>query len=1037
MKYIYLKGALALLCLFFIKLGWAQDGAVKGIILDAETGEAIIGATIVLKGTTTGTLSDFDGSYELNANLSTDSLEIAYVGYKSIVEAINGRNNIDFNLSVNTNELEEIVVIGYGRQKKKVVTGAVSSVSNEEIKATPILRVEQALQGRTPGVQVTNQSGQPGDEPTVRIRGLGTTGNARPLYIVDGLPVGGIDYLNPGDIESIDVLKDAASAAIYGARAANGVVLITTKSGKKGKLNVGYDGYYGIQNATNSLEMLNAEEYKLIMNEGARNAGLSEPFDPLEISQHDTDWQDALFVENAPMQSHQLSVSGGNDKSTFASSLSYFAQDGIIGGEKSHFDRYTARLNSSHKVNKRLNFGNNLAYTHLTKRGIGTNQSFNGAYSSALNLDPLTPVIESDPDVLNAYPYFFEPVVLSDKGDVYGISEYVGAEIVNPLALIETQHPETRKDQFVGNVYGELEVLKNLKYKSSIGIDLAYLLNDGFQPLFYLNGSQLNDNKTSVDKHIERFFTWQWENTLAYDTSFGDHNFGALAGISAQEFNYENLYGFNANVPVDDPDHVYLNLATDTLWTANGGAAHSSIYSMFGRLNYNFKDKYSVTTILRRDGSSKFGANKRFGIFPSIGFAWVLSDEAFLANRGPFNYLKARASWGVNGNQEIGDYQFLSSIDKTRGYNIGTGTQTGSSPLFLENQDIAWEESEQLNFGLDFGAFENKLQGSIDYYVKTTNGLLEKIPIPGHVGNDGPISNVGSVQNRGVEWAINWREKSGGFGYFIGLNGAFNENEMTKIGNAEKVITGAGWALAGAITRAEEGLPIGFFWGYETDGIFQNQGEIFSHINNEGELLQPKAVPGDVRFVDANGDGEIDEKDRTYIGNPTPDAFVGLNVSADWKGFDVSFFIQGTFGNEIFNGTQRQDLRYTNRTTKILDRWTGEGTSTSVPRYTWSDLNNNYRVSDLYIEDGSYVRVKNVQLGYTMPSKILEKMGAETWRIYVSAENILTFTKYTGVDPEIGSLLDEDGVPNAFDIGIDRAVYPQAKTFRVGTSILF
>ena len=1018
---------------------YGQSQEITGTILDGSTGESIPGATILLKGTDAGTITDYDGTFTFKVNSLNDTLLISFVGFTPMEVPIDGRTVINESMGINNNQLDEIVVIGYGRQKKKVVTGAVARISDDDIKSTPALRIEQALQGRTPGVQVTAQSGQPGDEPTVRVRGLGTTGNAKPLYIVDGLAVGGIDYLNPGDIETIDVLKDAASAAIYGARAANGVILITTKSGAKGKLNVSYDTYYGWQNTVNRLEMLGSDDYKMLMNEGARNGGFAEPFDLLAIAEHNTDWQDELFLENVPMQNHQISVGGGNDKSTFASSISYFSQQGIIGGEKSQFDRYTARINSNHKVNKMLTFGNNLAYTHLIKRGIGTNTSFNGAYGSALNLDPLTPAIETSESELNTYPYSLEPVVTNSAGQTYGISRFVAAEIVNPLALIEIDNDETRKDQLVGNIYGELEIIKNLKIKTSLGIDLAYLIDDGFRPLFYLNGAQLNDNKTSVSKHIQRFYSWQWENTIAYEKTFNeDHTLGLLAGTTAFEFNYENLFGFNAKVPTNDPENVYLNLATDTVWTANGGAAHSALLSYFGRANYSYKDKYSVTTILRRDGSSKFGPNSRFGIFPSVGLAWVISDEDFLSNRlGPINYLKMRASWGVNGNQEIGDYQFLSTINQGRGYAIGGGTQTGASPNFLENNDIRWEESEQYNVGLDFGLFENKMQATLDYYIKNTNGLLERIPIPGHVGNDGPVANVGSVQNKGIEWSVDWRSVKGDFKYFVGFNGAFNINEVTFIGNSEKIINGAGWALAGAVTRAEEGQPIGFFWGYTTDGIFQNEGEVFSHINLDGELLQPNAVPGDVRFVDFNGDGEINDDDRTKIGDPNPDMNFGFNASVDYKGFDVAVFLQGTYGNDIFNGTQRQDLRYTNRPVSILDRWTGEGTSDSAPRYSWSDTNNNYRVSDLYIEDGSYVRLKNVQVGYSLPQSIRSRIGAEAFRIFISGENLLTFTNYTGVDPEIGALNGSNGAPSAFDIGIDRAVYPQAKTYRIGLSVTF
>ncbi len=1030
MKRLYLS---LISILFLTTQVFSQKIEVSGFVTDAETNETLPGVTVVLKSMPSqGTTSDSNGAYLIGVPNPSDTLIFSFIGYESQEVPINARTNIDVPLSTKSTDLDEVIVVGYSRQKKKVITGSVASIDDESINATPILRVEQALQGRMAGVQVTSQSGQPGDEPTVRIRGIGTTGNAKPLYLVDGVAVGGIDYLNPSDIESVEVLKDAASAAIYGARGANGVVLITTKTGTAGKIRVEYNGYYGLQNVARKLDMLNADEYKMMMNEGARNAGLSEPFDLLEIPANDTDWQEALFEKNAPIQNHHVSVSGGSAKSTFASSFSYFTQEGILGGPKSQFDRLTARLNSKQNVNRFFSFGSNLSFTHLIKRGIDANQSFRGVYGSALNLDPLTAVIETDETKLAEYPYSAEPVVQNEAGEYYGISEYIGAEIVNPLGLLAIDNDKTRKDEFVGNVYAQVSPIEGLAFKTSVGANMAYLLNDGFKPLFFLNGAQLNDQKTSVNKRIERFFTWQWENTVSYDRDIKDHTIGFLAGTTATEYNYEDLSGFNAGVPVSDPDNVYLDLATDTVWTSNGGANHSALFSLFGRVTYDYKDKYSLTAILRRDGSSKFGANNRFGLFPSIGVAWLVSDEPFMSSLNFLDYLKLRASWGINGNQEIGDFQFLSTLDETRRYDWGSGSQVGASPEYVENADIRWEESRQLDIGLEMGFFRDRLQATIDYYIKDTEGLLERIAIPGHIGNTGPIANVGSVRNKGIEWSVNWKSSTPRLGYSIGVNGSFNKNKMTFISNTEKVIPGASWAIAGAVTRSEEGEPIAYFWGYQTDGIFQNQSEVFQHINRAGELLQPNAVPGDVRFVDINEDGIIDGEDRTKIGNPTPELTYGITASIDFKNFDLSTFLQGVHGNEIFNGTQRQDLRFTNRTTKILDRWTAEGSTNELPRYTWGDINNNYRVSDLYIESGSFLRMKNIQLGYTLPSNLLQRLHAERIRFYISAENLFTLTKYTGVDPEIGAITD-----SPFDIGIDRGVYPYARTFRFGTNITF
>lgn len=1009
---------------------FAQTHTVSGFIYEGDTRSGIPGVTIVEKNTTNGITTDVNGKYSLKVSSPNAVLVVSFIGYHTQEINIGGRSTVDVNLQVEITDLSEIVVIGYGSQKKKVVTGAIAQVKDEDIAKMPLLRVDQALQGRTAGVQVMNQSGQPGEAPTIRVRGVGTTGNSDPLYVIDGFVRGGLDQLNPGDIESIEVLKDAASAAIYGSSAANGVVIITTKSGKAGKMNISYSGYRGFQNTANRLDMLNADEYRMMMNEGARNAGLTEPFDLNEIAKYDTDWQDLLFVKNAPMQNHELQVSGGNDKSTYLSSVSYFSQQGIIGGEKSQFDRLTARLNTTHQVNPILRFQNNISYGHVTRRGIASNASFNGAFSSALNLDPLTPLHETDPEILAQAPYSTEPVVKDEFGRVYGISNWVGGEVVNPLALLETQNSEYRLDNVYGTLMAELEPIKGLKFTSTFGGEVSYGIDDSWSPLFYLNGAQGNLTSTSVNKTMERWLGWQWDNTVSYGTSIDNHNFNILVGSSAEKHLWENLSGSNRGVPIIDPDHVYLNMATDTLWTAYGGAAQNTKASLFGRLTYNFKEKYSLTGIVRRDGSSRFGANNRYGIFPSVGVSWVVSDESFFPEIDAINVVKLRASYGINGNDRIGDYRFISTINKSRGYIFGNGRIIGASPSYIENNDIAWEESEQTNFAIDLEALNNKLVASVDYYIKNTNGLLETVRIPAHVGNDAPVANVGSVQNKGVEININWRQLVKEFRYSIGVNATYNQNEMTYIGNDEKILPGASWAVSGMVTRAEEGLPIGYFWGYVTDGIFQNQNDVYRHDNAEGQYLQPSAKPGDVRFVDINGDGKIDPDDRTMIGNPYPDWTFGFDASAEYRGFDFSMLWIGSYGNEIFNGSQRQDLRYTNRTTAILDRWTEEGSSDRMPRYTWLDVNNNYRISDLYIEDGSFIRLKNIQIGYNLPVSLLQKVRASVFRIYISGENMLTFTKYTGADPEVGAT-------STFDVGIDRGIYPQARTIRIGTTITF
>ena len=1028
----FYKELLAIITIILVSSFSSQAQTVTGTVKDGTTGFSIPGVAIIQVGTLNGAITDLNGNYSITLSKENDTLEFSYIGYRKIVLSVGGREQINVLLEEELLELDEVVVIGYGTQKKKVVTGAISTIDAAEITKVPVLQAGQAMQGLAAGVQVTNQSGQPGDPPTIRVRGVGTTGNSDPLYVVDGLVVSSIEYLNPGDIEQMDVLKDAASAAIYGARAANGVILITTKSGTKGKLSLTYSTYYGKQYAVKNLKMLNSDEYMMMMNEGARNAGLSEPFDLNEIPAHNTNWQDEIFVRGAPMVNHNITVTGGNDVSTFSSSLSYFSQEGIIGGDKSKFERITARLNSNHKVTEWLDFGNNLSFSHVMRKGIASNSSFNGVYSSALNMEPLLPVIENNPDSLDKPRYTNNPVVTNSEGKVYGISNRVPGEVVNPLALLEIQTGETRVDKLVGNVFGVVEPIKGLKFKSSLGVDLAYVNYDSYKPLYYLNGAQKNINKTSVYKSVERFFTWQWDNTLMYTKSINDHNFSVLVGTSASETRGENLNGFNTMVPTDDPNNVYLDMSQDTAREAqaHGGAFHVAWFSILARVTYDYKGKYSFTGIIRRDGSSKFGPNHRYGNFPSLGVSWLLTEESFMPDLGAVNFLKLRASWGVNGNDKIRDYQYLSVMDYSRAYIIGGTRLIGASPRFINNEDIHWEQSEQIDIALDIGVWDDRFLATVDYYIKNTKGLLERIRIPGHVGNDAPYANVGSVKNSGIEISTMWRHFIKGVNYSVGINGAYNVNTMTHIANDDKSIQGANWSVAGPVTRTEEGLPIAHFYGWKTDGIFQNMSEVYSHIGADGKPMQPIAEPGDVRFVDVNGDGVINDQDRTMIGNPTPDFTMGFNGSVEYNNFDLSFLVIGAFGHQLFNGSQRMDLAYTNSTSSLLDRWTEEGSSNTNPRYTWSDKNRNNRISDLYIENGNYVRVKNLQLGYNIPHDLLNKIKIANWRIYFSVENLFTFTNYTGADPEIGAI-------SSFDIGIDRGIYPQARTIRFGTMITF
>ncbi len=1000
-----------LLMLILVVPVFAQPKTITGTITDAGDGSGIPGATIQLKGTQTGTISNLDGFYSLSIDaVEQATLIFSFVGYSTQQIVVGDESEINVALKIDALNIDEVVVVGYGTQKKSLITGAIAKVDADQLTESANLRIEQALQGKTAGVTITSTSGQPGEDLTVRIRGIGTTGNSDPLYIVDGMPAGGISYLNNADIESVEILKDAASTSIYGSRGANGVVLVTTKQGKAGHTEITYDSYYGVQNPWQRMSMLNAEEYAIIMNEASANAGRAPMFaNPAELGEG-TDWTDEIFYYKAPITNHNVGISGGNENSTYSTSFSYFSQDGIVGEGKSNFERYSYRINSQHKY-KKLRFGNNFAYSYIKKSGISPNEEFGQPLAGALNLDPITKVENED--------------------GTWGESAYIAQEIVNPVAQLSTINTTYRENKFIGNVFGIYEILPGLTFNSNFGIDLAYGLNDTYTPVYRLNASVQNTNSKAF-KDMTKWFTWQWENTLAYEKSLGDHYFKAMLGTTSFEHIGETLGGSKQDLIFTDFEHSYINTGTnEESEQAFGAAWHSALNSYFGRINYSYEDKYMITAVLRADGSSKFGENNRYAYFPSFSIGWVLSREAFLENNSMINFMKLRARWGQNGNQEIGDYMYTSAISSASYYTLGIDQLmvVGSQPDRIPNPDLRWETSQQTDVGLDMGIFNNRVSIALDYYNKETIDLLVEAPIPGYVGNDAPFVNGGTVVNKGFEFEVSYRNNFAELNYDLSLSGAFNTNEVTAIDNAEGIIHGAGVATAmNDVCRAEVGKPIGYFWGYQTDGIFQNQAEIDTY-NKNGVLIQPNAKPGDFIFKDNNDDGKIDNLDRTMLGNPTPDFTLGLNFALDYKGFDFSAFFYGAFGHQIFNGIRRYDLPAANWNAKILDRWTGEGTSNDIPRVTLDDANQNFsRPSDYYVEDATFVRLKNISLGYSLPKTTLEKIGLSKLRFYVSAQNLITLSGYTGSDPEIGA-------HSSLDIGIDRSVYPQAKVFLMGINI--
>ena len=1025
--------------LLFSIYGQAQDVTVKGKVND-ESGMSIPGATILIKGTSKATTSDFDGNFVIKAP-ANGTLTISFIGYTSVQEPINERTQIVVKMKTQSQELNEVVVVGYGTQKKSVTTGAISSVKAKDLENVPNGRIEQALQGRVSGVSIAANAGQPGSAATIRVRGITTFSEAgnNPLWVVDGIIVdnSGIGFLNQSDIESIEVLKDAASLAIYGSRSAGGVILVTTKKGKSGKISVNYSGFSGVSSPAKVLNLLNATQYGALMNEQSVNGGGNVIYPNLSTLGVGTDWQKAIFTNSAMRYSHEISFSGGNDVSTFYASFGIQDQEGIVTPDISSFNKKSMRLNSTHKLSKLFTIGQTLGFTHQKFNGIGnTNAEQGGPLSSAIHLDPLTPLVETDPFKLNDIPYLGRTDLIRDEnGNPYGISTMVQNNMTNPLAYTKTRLGNFDwSDDLIGNAFLEITPIKGLKFRSTIGAKLSYWGNESFTPIYYLNGNNINE-KNTLSRSINRGFGWNNENIISYNREIGDHNFTILAGTGVYVDN--DAYGSNVTykgLPTSDYREASFNF--DITQENKSSSAYDNdqhkLSSLFSRLNYDYKEKYLLTGIIRRDGSSRFGTNNKYGIFPAFSAGWVVTKEGFWKESPVLNTLKVRAGYGVTGNDAIGDFGYLSTISGGRNYAFGTdgAMQIGSSPDAPSNPDLKWEETTQTNIGIDTRWF-NDLTMTVEVFKKVTAGILQSVEIPGFLGAPAnPLGNVADMENRGVELELGFNKKYGEVNFRINGNVSYLENEVTYLGQGKTYITdGVGFQSLGTLTRTEIGRGINTFYGFKTNGIFQNQAEVASYTNSTGVVIQPNAKPGDFRWVDANGDGVITDLDKQYLGSPLPKYTFGLNFGVDYKGFDFSASLNGAAGNKIFQGLRRIDIGpYANFQSKALGRWTGEGTSDTYPRLTIADDNQNFtRFSDFYLENGDYLRLKLITFGYTLPSRVVNTIGASKVRFYVTGENLLTLTKYTGYDPEIGG--------NTF--GIDRGYYPQAQTFMFGVNFQF
>ncbi|WP_242053290.1 SusC/RagA family TonB-linked outer membrane protein [Dysgonomonas sp. GY617] len=1034
---------LTMFLIFFPMIAFAQSNQIKGIVTDAQTGEALVGVSVIQKNTTNGSVTDLDGAFQINAPINSD-LVFSYLGYENL-EVKASSQSLNVRLKEATKLIDEVVIVGYGVQKKSVVTAAISSVKGDDLALKAPTRIDNVLKGMVSGVNITQASGQPGDGSKVRIRGIGTINNSDPLYIVDGMPIsGGIDNINPADVLSVEVLKDAASAAIYGTRGANGVILVTTKQGKSGKAVVNYNFTYGWQNAAKKRAVLDATEYAILMNEQNMNSGKSPIYSDPQSYGRGTDWQKEVFNADAPMYEHQVSVAGGSDKGNYYLSLGYFNQEGIVGGNfgRSNYERYSIRLNNNYTVFDEsktrsilstLKIGSNLTYGRINSTGIGTNSEFGSVLGSALSISPMLPVLAQDPEAtLAAHP----TAVRDRNGNVFTIVGDQYNEITNPLAYLSLPPERNNSDKILANFWGELELYKNLKFKSSYGVDLAFWGTDGYIQPYYLGKSNHVD-ESRVWSSMNRGFTWQIENTLSYQKQIEDHSFTVLLGQSALSSRSRSLWGQSYLLRDTNPDRANIDF-TDQPQKAREASGRMSPYyrlaSYFGRLSYNYQERYMGEFTFRKDGSTKFGPSNKWANFYSVSLGWNITNEKFMANRPDFiTSLKLRGSWGQNGNDQIGDFRYTTMIDGGNNYILGKEgaiiVAPGSKPNGYPNETIGWEESEQTNIGIDTRFFNGALSFTVDWFDKRTNGMLMQMPLPAYIGDTPPMGNVGDMKNTGIEFDASYQFKVGDVSLHVGGNASYIKNELIELGNSN------GWAnydaiqSIGTITRAANGEPFPFFYGLKTNGIFQTQQEINEYVNKDGKLIQPKAQPGDVRFVDINGDGVINDEDRTKLGKGMPDWMFGFNVGAQWKGFDLNIILQGTSGNDIFDGTRRIDLASINLPGYMLDRWTGPGSSNRIPRLTLTDDNGNWQSSDLYVKDGSFLRVKNLQIGYNLPATMVKKAYLGGVRVYVSAENLLTFTSYDGFEPEISS--------GGTSLGVDRGVYPQARTVSIGANITF
>ena len=986
---VCLIGMLLPMCIF------AQQITVQGVVKD-QTGETVIGASVMEKGTTNGTITGIDGDFSLNMS-SNGTLVVSFVGYKTQEVQVKGQKQLQVVLSEDAEMLDEVVVIGYGTMKKSDLTGAVSSIGNKDIKDSPVSNLGQAIQGKISGVQIVD-AGKPGDNVSIKIRGLGSINNCDPLVVIDGVPTDlGLSSLNMADVERLDVLKDASATAIYGSRGANGVVMITTKRGTEGKGKLAVSANYSFQNATNVPSLLNAAQYAELSNDMMVNSGRNpnpEWANPSELGAG-TDWMDEL-LRTGVMQNYTVSYSGGNEKSHYYVSGGFLDQSGIV--KSVNYRRFTFQSNSDAQVLKWLKFSNNITFSADTKKS--------GSYNigDALKALPIYPVKNED----------------GSWSGPDGNSEWYGSTR-NPIGPTELNKSQTDGYNFLANLTAELTFTKWLKFKSTFGYDAKFWFIDNFTPKY--NWKPTPTEETSRYKSDNKSFTYLWDNYFLFDHTFAEkHRVGLMAGMSAQ-WNTNDYLNAQKNVFMFDNVHEMDN--GEEMYAIGGNETEWALLSYMARVNYSYEDRYLLTATIRRDGSSRFGKKHRWGTFPSVSVAWRASQEKWFPKNDYINDLKVRAGYGVTGSQaSVGNYSYLASYNTSvYPFGISSGNQTALVSSTLANPYIHWEEVAQTNIGFDASLFNSRVMFSFDAYLKETRDMLVKASIPitsGFEDTTTTYTNAGKVRNQGIEMSLHTINLTGELGWETNLTATYNKNKIKDLNSDVPYYINQ--INNSYVTMLAKDYPINVFYGYVTDGIFQNQSEVNTHA------VQPGAEPGDIRFRDLNNDGVINDSDRTVIGNPNPSWLFSMNNSLSYKGFELSVFLQGIAGNKIYNANNIDNTGMAaayNQTTDVLKRWQGEGTSNSMPRAVFGDPNQNTRVSDRFVENGSYLRLKNITLSYTFPKQWLQKAQIENARLSLSCENVATITGYSGFDPEVGIN------------GIDQNRYPISRTFSLGLNFNF